>query len=356
VDEINAAGGLLGREVKLETFDIQDLAPERVAMSADTLVAQKKCDAVFAGWAGFGGDVQAYGRYPVPFFHGDAQQASVDAMKDGGYQNIWMTLDTEANVGADQWAFASSLDYAWPNKKVAFIHSEDGWASAVYKAIGSAAKADGWTVVSEDKVPYGTTQWGAIMAKIRSEEPALIMFDMMSAADMLSFTKEFQKQPIDAVVDLGMGMSIREFQEGAQGKIDGYIGSTNLACGFTIPPASTEQQAWYDAFVQKYGAPPGGLAGTTYTGVKAWAAAVEATGDPSGYEAVNAWMASNPFTVWDGVPDFKFDADHCIRDADAPLGFGQMHGDEMKTLWYGAPDYTDFHGNTYEFQVPSWIK
>ena len=83
VDEINGAGGLLGKQLEIIRFDSKEFAPEVVMQAADFLCGQKKVKAVFAGWAGWGQDVQAYGKYDAPFFADDGSQAAVDVFRKG---------------------------------------------------------------------------------------------------------------------------------------------------------------------------------------------------------------------------------------------------------------------------------
>ena len=82
VDELNAAGGILGRPLELYKFDTQDFAPERVMQAADQLVGNDKVDVIHAAWAGWGQDVRAYGKYDVPTFVWDASINSVSVFRE----------------------------------------------------------------------------------------------------------------------------------------------------------------------------------------------------------------------------------------------------------------------------------
>lgn len=353
VDEINAAGGVVGRQLEIVTFDTQDLAPERLMLASDTLVGKEKVDAVLTGWAGDGGDVQAFGKYEVPFIHCDAVQSAVDVQQQNGFASVFMGVETEADTGAAQAEFIKFLPYEWPSKTVSFVYSDGTWPKLVYDAIQQSLEADGWEVVSTDVAPYGTTQWDPILTKIRGLNPGLVMFDFASATDMLTFIEAFMQQPTNSILSLGAGLPIQEFQLAAAGKIDGIVGMTHVAQGVPIPPASEAQNAWYEAYTAKFGAPPGGLSGFTYIYTKMWAQAVEAVGDPSDYAAVSNYLAGNKFTVWDGISPYYFDPDHVLRSN--PDYFGQMQGGKLLTLEAEGQAFTDFQGNTHEFQVPSWI-
>ena len=81
IDEINENGGLLGKQLEPVRFDAQDFAPERVMQGADYLCGKMKVHSVHAGWAGWGQDVRAYGKYTAPFFADDGSQAAVEVFK-----------------------------------------------------------------------------------------------------------------------------------------------------------------------------------------------------------------------------------------------------------------------------------
>ena len=81
IDEINESGGLLGKQLEIIRYDSKEFAPEVVMQGADYLCGQKKVTSVHAGWAGWGQDVRAYGKYDAPFFADDGSQAAVDVFR-----------------------------------------------------------------------------------------------------------------------------------------------------------------------------------------------------------------------------------------------------------------------------------
>jgi branched-chain amino acid transport system substrate-binding protein len=142
IEEINAAGGLLGRPLKLVLFDTKDFAPERLMAAADKLVGQDKVDSVHAGWSGWGQDVQAFGKYDVPYFeHNESQQCvkiiSSDLKK---YSNVWQMGDVERKCAGDSFNVVSSIPYKYPKKTLAIINTDDAWGSEVGIGVTEAAK------------------------------------------------------------------------------------------------------------------------------------------------------------------------------------------------------------------------
>jgi len=113
VDEINETGGLLGRQLEPVRFDAQEFAPERVMQGADYLCGQLKVDSVHAGWAGWGQDVRAYGKYTAPFFADDGSQAAVDVYRQDKkqYNNIFQLTDTGINQAQSMFNVLMALPY-----------------------------------------------------------------------------------------------------------------------------------------------------------------------------------------------------------------------------------------------------
>ena len=312
VDEINAAGGVKGRQVKVEYFDTKDFAPEQMLLAADTLVGQKKVDAVIGGWCGAGADVQAFGKYPVPFFEVDGSQTSVDAIQKGGYTNVFQMIDVESASGQDLWNFVSQLDYSFPNKKIVTIGADDEFGRRMTEAFGAAAKAEGWEVVDAQTVPYGTSAWGPQLTKIRSEQPAVVYVEVPSPPDLVTFLRQFKEDPSPSILIFGYGLQMQDFLKTAGADAHGVLGLTP-GLGLPVPPASEEAKAWSDGFEKKFGNPVAGSAVNTYAATKMWAAAVEATGDPADYAAVNEYLKNNTFTdIVPGWPELKFDERYVI--------------------------------------------
>ena len=67
INEINKGGGLLGKQLEVVRFDSQEFAPEVVMQGANYLCGKMKVASVHAGWAGWGQDIRAYGKYDAPF-------------------------------------------------------------------------------------------------------------------------------------------------------------------------------------------------------------------------------------------------------------------------------------------------
>ncbi len=106
MEEINAAGGILGRELKLFTVDIDVLSPES-SKQAIAACVDANVDAVsFAFTLVPIPAIDASAKYKCPLLYGNAQRAGAEAVKKnpGKYSHVFQTAPSEVNYG---WTFHS---------------------------------------------------------------------------------------------------------------------------------------------------------------------------------------------------------------------------------------------------------
>jgi branched-chain amino acid transport system substrate-binding protein len=353
IDEINEAGGLLKKKLVPVRFDTQEFAPERVMQGADYLCGQEKVMSVHAGWAGWGQDIRAYGKYDAPFFADDGSQAAVDVFKENpaDFANIFQLTDTGINQAASMFRVLMALPYEYPNKKVVIIHADDAWGQEVGDTLEKNFKEKGWEVALKEKVPYGTREWGPILTTIRKINPAIIHVEIVSAQEVITFFRQFMKAPTSSILSYGYSIVPREVVETMGKEADGLIGEVPTA--MPTPKAPTpEAQAWVDKFEKIYGHRPQAGSWAAYSGVKAWAAAVAAVGDETKLKEVNQYIATQGYKGETGM--WKWDAEHVMRaGGDVPIGHYQVQDGEMVTIYTDPPTkpYLDF-----KFIKPRWIK
>ena len=351
VDEINAAGGLLGRQLELVRFDTQDFAPERVMQAADHLVGREKVDAIHAGWAGWGQDVRAYGKYEVPTFVLNASISAVKVFQENPkkYSNWFQMNDIERNLAVDLFDVMEHLPYTYPNKKVAVITADDSWGTESGNGVKDRAKEKGWEVAVDEVVPYGTREWGPVLTKIRVANPAWIYVEIVSAPENMTFFRQFIKAPTQSLINLGYGISPPDVLGNMGQEADGLLG---YFLGIPGPKAPTaDADAWLKKFRKKFGNEPAANTFPTYVGVKWWAKAVEKVGDVKNYQAICANIASTPYTDVAGRK-LWFDQDHKAPIESWPIAHLQGQNAELVTIYTGpGKKYLN-----YKFQVPRWIK
>jgi branched-chain amino acid transport system substrate-binding protein len=353
IDEINESGGLLGKQLEIFRFDSKGFEPEVVTQAADYLCGQKKVTALFAGWAGWGQDVRAYGKYDAPFFADDGSQAAVDVFNEDPkkYYNIYQTTDVDVNQGKSMARALLALPYEYPNKKIVVINTDDAWGLEIGNIIAKTFQEKGWKLAKRETVPYGTNEWGVILSQIRRIKPALIHIEIPSGQENITFMQQFLKKPTNTIISLGWGITPREVIDALGTNADGIVGEMPSAMPAPKAP-NAAGQAWVDKFVSlyKHQIPAGSW--IMYTAVKAWAHAVEKVGDAYDFKAVNAYIQKNGYVAEQGL--IKWDSENVLRaQPGAPIVHYQVQGGELQPI-FKDPPLTTYPGS--KFIVPRWIK
>jgi branched-chain amino acid transport system substrate-binding protein len=351
VDEINKSGGLLGRPLEASRFDTQDLAPERVMLAADNLVGREKVDVIVAGWAGWGQDVRAYGKYDVPFFAGDASASSIEVFREDPkrYSNVFQLHPVERDIASTVMAVLDQLPYKYSEKTLAVITTDDAWGTEIGSGLKEKGKELGWKTVLDEIVPYGTTEWGPILTKIRSKKPGIIHLEIVSVPEVATFYRQFMKSPTNSLISLGYATSLPDFLPNMGKEANGIVGLLPGLPGPELP--NDESKAWAKKHKEAYGVdPPPSAAIYFYYAVKIWAEAVKAVGDVKNYDAINDYIRKGTFKMMHST--IKFDEDQKVSAEIQPPNTIQI-SDGIYYCLYTSP------GNrykNYEFRVPPWIK
>jgi ABC-type branched-subunit amino acid transport system substrate-binding protein len=362
VEELNAKGGVLGRPLEIVYFDTVDIAPERVELAANTLNGEGVVSA-HGGWSGAGADVRSFGKFKFPYFMNDCSLSSRSVMLENPaeYSNVFMMGDIEKSYAREYFdgmaAIEKDFGYEYPNKNIALIGAPDPWSQGIQNGIAEIAKDSGWNVVMKEVVPYGTTEWGPIMAKLRALKPApaWMQVEIISPQEVVTFFRAFMKQPTNTLINYGYSGNSPEFMSIMGKEADGII----VASGMYLPisPPTKEGKEWLDKFVEKFGSTPSASMPSVYNGVHAWAQAVEAVGNVTDYDAINKYLASHTFEAIPGIP-FSFaggESDHIVEDPYSVMPQAQIQDGAFQTLYWKGKRYTDYQGTSAEFIVPRWI-
>ena len=339
VADLNAAGGLLGRPVELKVFDIEELLPETVAASKDYLIDKEKVDAVVEGYGGYGPDFEAYGaNSDVPFIHGSGSVRAADMVKTdpAKYGNMFQVFSIEADYGKRAWEGIIQFQdkYTYPNNKIAILHGDLEWDLNYTAAVAAEAEKAGWQVVMNETFPYGTTDWGSILTKIRAEQPAAIVCSVLSVADISSFVKQFMENPSPSLLDISYMVVFQETQEAVGNDLIGVMGYVT-----SYVPPSPENDAWKARFKEMFGmdvpltTPP-----STYDSVMIWVEAVKAVGDPTKYKEIEDYIRTNKYTGLLGIYDFNNPEQTVKSGPDFPIAYAQYLGDG-KLAFFGTDPF-----------------
>jgi urea transport system substrate-binding protein len=260
-EEINAAGGVLGRELRLMPVD-GGAEPARVASEVDALVATGVVQGV-TGW-----HISTVRQAVAPRIAGRVPYVYT-ALYEGGERTdgVFLTSETPdrqlvpamrllgSERGLRRW-FVVGNDYIWPRR------------SAL------AAKRSGMPVAGEDYLPLGTHDFTATLRRIEHSEADAVLV-LLVGNDAVRFNRAFARRGLDArclrfstLMDENMVLAT-----GAAATHDLYS-----TAGFFAAMVTPESLDFHGRYARRFGpdAPPlGSLGESCYEGVLLLAALIE---------------------------------------------------------------------------------
>ncbi|MCY7316769.1 MAG: urea ABC transporter substrate-binding protein [Rubrivivax sp.] len=307
IDQINAAGGILGRKIKVIKEDGASDWPT-FAEKSKKLLVNDRAAAVFGCWtsASRKAVLPVFEKengllyYPT-FYEGLEQSKNVIYTGQEATQQIIYGLDWAAKEKKAKSFFLIGSDYIWPrtSSKIARAHIE---------RVAKLGK-----VVGEEYYPLGHTNFNSLINKIKVAKPDCI-YAIVVGGSNVAFYKQLKAAGITADKQFLLTISVTEDEVlGIGGEnMAGFFASMKYFQSLDNP----NNKRFVEAFKAKYGAKEviGDVTQAAYLGPWLWKMAVEKAGSFD----VNAVAKASP-----GI-EFK----------DAPEGYVKIHDNHH--LWSKA--------------------
>ncbi|MCG5053307.1 MAG: urea ABC transporter substrate-binding protein [Myxococcales bacterium] len=270
IDEINAAGGILGRKIKIIQEDGASDWPNFAEKSKKLLISDKVA-AVFGCWtsASRKAVLPVFEKengllyYPT-FYEGLEQSKNVFYTGQEATQQILAGLDWLVKEKKAKTFFLIGSDYIWPrtSNKIARKHIEN-----VLKG----------TVVGEEYYPLGHTQFGSLINKIKLKKPDAI-YAIVVGGSNVSFYKQLKAAGVTSAKQTLLTISVTEDEMlGIGGEnVEGFYAAMKYFQSLDNP----NNKEFVKKFKAKYGkdAVIGDVTQAAYLGPWLWKAAVEKAG------------------------------------------------------------------------------
>lgn len=351
--KINEEGGVLGCRIELVFADVKNETAEDCALAAQTM-DQANVVAYFPG-AFFGTTcIQEFAtREPILMHHSasaDMVSVVVEGMPESN--NVFMTCEDEYSYGPNAFDVIVNVigqEYEFPNNKVALLGGNITYDMYIQEGVKKAFEDAGWEVVLNDTYAYNNTEFGSQLAKIRAEEPAVIMGQLTSNDSSVAFMNQFLANPTNSLVYIQWSPASPEFINLLGDKANGVMWQTLI----NILPENKE--SFYPMFEADYGREPGANAPQVWDDFYMWKTAVESCGSYTDHDCVIKYfdeMDSHPYEGICGTYGFDPETNKG-RSGDewAPMQFIQIQDQKNVTLFLG----TQPQENT-AFQIPPWIE
>jgi len=239
--EINASGGILGKQIELVKEDGQS-EPTVFAEKINKLLTEDKVSAVFGGWT------SASRKAMLPVVEGangllfyPVQYEGLEASKNIYYtgattnQQIIPAMDFLKSKGVKT-LFLAGSDYVFPR--------------TANKIIKQYAKVLGIEIVGEEYVPLDSDDWTTQVAKIAAAKPDFV-FNTINGSSNVGFIKAYDEAKLGATNSPIISVSIAEEEAPSMGvNLTGQYAAWN----YFESVKSDANAAFIKAFQAKYGA------------------------------------------------------------------------------------------------------
>lgn len=268
VDEINAAGGLLGRKIKLIQYDSQsDIA--LYTKFAQQLAREDKVDVVHGGITSASREAirQTFRRSNTLYFY--------NVLYEGGVcdRNTVVTGTTPAQA-VDP--IVERAMKQWGNK-VYVLAADYNYGQITAKWISYYVEQRKGTVLKTDFFPLDVADFGSTIAKIQQEKPNWVCAALVGGAHM-SFFRQWAASGMNKKIPLasttfGVG---NEHLALSPAEGDGILIAGNYSQESTLPANKQFLAAWQKKFGDSKIVHE--IAVSQYQGIKLWAEAVRKAG------------------------------------------------------------------------------
>jgi len=198
VEEINAAGGVLGRKIALHSED-GACNPAQSAAGAEKLVSQQKVVAIVGAIcsSGTGAIAEVVKKYGIPLVSG---VSTAERLTEQG--NPWLFRATTTTTLNGE-LMGEAIMKAAAGKKIAFIVTSDDWGRSAATSYGESFKKLGAEITATEFFDRNDTDFNAALTKIRATRPEAI-FSTGGFQNAANITKQARQLGIQAPI-LGEG-------------------------------------------------------------------------------------------------------------------------------------------------------
>jgi urea transport system substrate-binding protein len=319
IEEINAAGGVLGKKIEPVIEDGSSDWPT-YAEKARKLLQEDGVATVFGGWT------SASRKAMLPVFEQNNGLLWYPVQYEGMEQspNIFYTGATtnQQIVPAVDWLLENK------GKKFFLIGSDYVFPRTANQIINAQLKEKGGEVVAEEYTPMGHTDYNTIISKIKAAKPDVI-FNTLNGDSNVAFFKQLQDAGVtaDDIPVLSVSVAEEEIRGIGTNVLEGHYAAWNYYQTTDTP----ENMKFVEAYKAKYGedrvtADPIEAA---YTAVYLWKSAVEKAGSFE-VDKVKAAADGIEFNAPSGLVKIDGETQHIYKT----VRIGQVQKDgQFKEVW-----------------------
>ena len=275
-EEINAAGGVLGRELQLVPEDDQN--PGVAVQKATKLIQQEKVDALM-------GTVSSAVCLAVMEVADRSKMLLVNTGSNSdeirGKRCNYYTFSVEGSNSQYVNTIGRYLIKQKQYKRWYFLTSDYAFGHDLLRVSRSLLKKMGGTEIGSELIPTGNMDFSTYLLKVRNLKPDVV-FQNLAGTDQTNFMKQYAEFGLTMEVAGGLIDTLLMWPVG----VGAITGSFPLLWWYDLPYDETKR--FSAAFTKKYGKPPENQAWGDYYSTKVIAQAMQQAGTTDSKKVVEA--------------------------------------------------------------------
>ena len=276
MEEINAAGGVLGRQLQLVAED--DVNPGVAVQKATKLIQQEKVDALM-------GTVSSAVCLAVMDVADRSKMLLVNTGSNSdeirGKRCNYYTFSVEGSNSQYVNTIGRYLIKQKQYKRWYFLTSDYAFGHDLLRVSRTLLKKMGGAEIGSELIPTGTTDFSSYLLKVRNTKPDVV-FQNLAGTDQTNFMKQYAEFGMTTEVAGGLIDTLLMWPVG----VGAITGSFPLLWWYDLPYEETKR--FLAAFTKKYGKPPENQAWGDYYSTKAIAQAMQQAGTTDSKKVVEA--------------------------------------------------------------------
>ncbi|WP_372956227.1 ABC transporter substrate-binding protein [Marinobacter sp.] len=273
VDEINAAGGINGREIRL-VVDDHGYQPRRAKLAAQRMIQR---DRIFA-MMGVMGSATAMATIPeltknnVPsLFPFSAARQTYIPINDLQWASV-ATYDGQMEAGIQYMMEEKTFE------RPCAIYQDDEFGTEVLKGAEAGLEKLGKEMVETTSFQRGSTDFSSGVAKLRAADCDLVMIGA-ALREPVGIMNEARTRGWSPAFFGSAASYTTELPKLGGDAVEGYYAMSGVEIPYAESSESEDLRKWAIAYEEKFGAEPDGFSVLGYTMVELFNRAASAAGD-----------------------------------------------------------------------------
>ncbi|MFT4415247.1 branched-chain amino acid ABC transporter substrate-binding protein [Fredinandcohnia humi] len=292
IEEINKAGGVLGKKIKLEVAD--DACDPQTATTAANKLVSSKVVAVVGGYCS-GATLPASGVFHnagIPLIVPAANSSELPAQ---GYDTLFLInglVPNQAQTAADYFNDKGA-------KKIVIIHDNSAYSKNLADFAVKSVEGNGGEVIAFEAINPEEKDFGSLMTKLKSLNPDGTFFTGYYAAAGL-MKKQFEQKDVPGLFMVGDGSYSQDLIDIAGTDAEGILVTATPQASF-IPGA----EDFVKKYEEKFDLSPGPYSALSYNGMQLLFDAIERADSTDSEDIKKAIKETKAFEAVGQVIEFN---------------------------------------------------